>query len=421
MPASLPSLLIAIPDGVIDLGWGHPSARLHPSAALAAAADHALRRPTLTDADTAAVAAAIPLQYGATQGYGPLLESLAAYLSTQDAYGGRRVDPATLFLTAGASQGIDLATTLLTRPGATVLVEEPTYYLIGQIFRDHGLQIATVPADADGLDTAALERMLRDDGLRPRLLYTIPAYQNPNGSVLPLARRRHLIELSRQYGFTILADEVYQLLHYGPPPPPPMAMLAMEMGIATPDNPAHDADAGGVISLGSFSKILAPGLRLGWLQSTPAIIRRFTDAGLTASGGGLNHFAATLAHTMLELGLLQENIAGLRRVYGERRDAVAAMLRAELSDRIAFTPPGGGYFFWLTLRNADLDAAALLPAAQAAGVSYRPGAAFSAAGGFPNALRIAISLYETDEIIAGLRRLSAGIDDNPALPDPATR
>lgn len=413
MPTPLPSLLISIPQGVIDLGWGHPSARLHPAAALAAAAEHALRRPGLPP-DAAAAAAAIPLQYGAAQGYGPLLESLAAYLSTQDAYGGGSVSPASLFLTAGASQAIDLAATLLARPGDIVLVEEPTYYLIGQIFRDHGLRIASVPADADGLDTAALEQLLRDDGLRPRLLYTIPAYQNPNGSVLPLARRRHLIELARQYGFTILADEVYQLLHYGPPPPPPLAMLATTMGLPD-DGPANHPDAGRVISLGSFSKILAPGLRLGWMQSTPGVIRRFTDAGLTASGGGLNHFAATLAHTMLELGSLPANIAGLRRVYGERRDAVAAMLRAELSDAVDFTPPGGGYFFWLTLRDAAIDTAAMLPAAQTAGVSYRPGAAFSAAGGFPNALRIAISLYETDQIITGLRRLATVIADRPGL------
>ena len=395
MLTTLPSLLISIPDGVIDLGWGHPSARLHPVDAMAVAAQHMLTRPE------SAQTAAVPLQYGAVQGYGPLLESLAAYLSSQEAYGGGVVNPASLFVTAGASQAIDLAATLFAASGDTVLVEEPTYYLIGQIFRDHGLRIASVPADADGLDTAALEKMLRD-GLRPRLLYTIPAYQNPNGSVLSLERRRHLIELAREYDFIILADEVYQLLHYGPPPPPPMAMLAMDM----PD----DADCGGVMSLGSFSKILAPGLRLGWIQSSPGVIRRFADAGLTASGGGLNHFAATLAHTMLERGLLQENMAGLRRVYGERRDAVAAMLRAELSDRIAFTAPGGGYFCWLTLRDAGIDAAALLPAAQAAGVSYRPGTAFSAVGGCRNSLRIAISLYETDEIIEGLRRLAAALD-----------
>ena len=223
----------------------------------------------------------------------------------------------------------------------------------------------------------------------------IPAYQNPNGSVLAPARRRHLVALAQQYGFTILADEVYQLLHYGPPPPPPLATL---------DN----SPDGCVASLGSFSKILAPGLRAGWVQAAPGIIRRFTGAGLPASGGGLSHFAATLAHAMLELGLLPANIANLRRVYGERRDATAQLLRSEMSDWAAFTAPGGGYFFWLTLPEG-MDAEALLPAAQAAGVSYRPGTAFSAAGGFRNALRVAISLYETDELTEGLRRLAAVI------------
>ena len=381
MPTPLPSLLISIPYGVIDLGWGHPSARLHPAAALAEAARYALDRQ-----------GAVPLQYGAVQGYGPLLESLAAYLSTQDAYGGGAVNPASLFLTAGASQAIDLAATIFARAGDTVLVEEPTYYLIGQIFRDHGLRIASVPADGDGLDTDALAAMLAD-GIRPRLLYVIPAYQNPNGSVLAPARRRRLVALAQQYGFTILADEVYQLLHYGPPPPPPLATL---------DN----SPDGCVASLGSFSKILAPGLRAGWVQAAPGIIRRFTGAGLPASGGGLSHFAATLAHAMLELGLLPANIANLRRVYGDRRDATAELLRSEMSDWAAFTAPGGGYFFWLTLPKG-MDAEALLPAAQAAGVSYRPGTAFSAAGGFRNALRVAISLYETDELAEGLRRLAA--------------
>ena len=383
MPTTLPSLLISIPDGVIDLGWGHPSPRLHPAVAMATAAEYALRQQ-----------GAVPLQYGAVQGYGPLLESLAGYLSTQDAYGGRRVDPTSLFLTAGASQAIDLAATIFARAGDTVLVEEPTYYLIGQIFVDHGLRVLGVPADGDGLDTDALAAMLAE-GIRPRLLYVIPAYQNPNGSVLAPPRRRQLVALAQQYGFTILADEVYQLLHYGPPPPPPLAML-------------DDSPDGCVASLGSFSKILAPGLRAGWIQGAPGIIRRFTGAGLPASGGGLSHFAATLAHAMLELGLLPANIANLRQVYGERRDATAELLRSEMPDWATFNAPGGGYFFWLTLPEG-IDAGTLLPAAQTAGVSYRPGTAFSAAGGFRNALRIAISLYETDELAEGLRRLAGVI------------
>ena len=385
MNGDLPSLLISIPDGVIDLGWGHPSPRLHPCDALAAAAQSVLGKQS-----------AVPLQYGAVQGFGPMLEALAAYLSGQEAYG-RHVSPASLFLTAGASAAIDLAATLFATAGDTVLVEEPTYYLIGRIFVDHGLKVIGVPTDADGLDTAALAAMLEaGDVPKPRLLYTIPTYQNPNGSVLTLDRRRHLVELAQRHGFTIIADEVYQLLHYGPqPPPPPMAMLD-----ASPD--------GCVVSLGSFSKILSPGLRLGWVHASPEIIQRFVNSGVAASGGGLNHFATNLAHATLEMGLLQENINTLRRVYGQRHDDVADLLRAELSETVSFTPPGGGYFYWLNL-NDGIDADALLPSAREIGVSYRPGTAFSASGAFADALRISISLYETDELAEGIRRLAAAI------------
>ena len=382
---TLPSLLISIPEGVIDLGWGHPSPHLHPTDALAKAAQSVLGRQS-----------AVPLQYGAVQGFGPMLESLAAYLSGQEAYGGR-VSPAGLFLTAGASAAIDLATTLFATAGDTVIVEEPTYYLIGQIFLDHGLNVIGVPTDANGLDTDSLAAVLEaGDVPKPRLLYTIPTYQNPNGSALPLERRRRLVELAQRHGFTVIADEVYQLLHYGPPPPPPMAML-------------DDSPEGCVISLGSFSKILSPGLRLGWVHASPDIIRRFVDSGVAASGGGLNHLAANLAHATLEMGLLQENVDALRRVYGQRHDDVADLLRTEFPDTVSFTPPGGGYFYWLTF-NDDINTDALLPVAREAGVSYRPGTAFSASGAFTDALRISISLYDTDELAEGLRRLGAAIE-----------
>ena len=226
MTSPLPSLLISIPDGVVDLGWGHPSPRLHPTDALATAAQSVLAKQS-----------AVPLQYGAVEGFGPLLESLATYLSTQEAYGeavapeslsltaGASAAPESLSLTAGASAAIDLATTLYTIAGDTVIVEEPTYYLIEQIFVDHGLNVVGVPTDASGLDTDALAGLLASpESPGPKLLYTIPTYQNPNGSVLPLERRRHLVELAQRHGFTIIADEVYQLLHYGPPPPPDRGM-----------------------------------------------------------------------------------------------------------------------------------------------------------------------------------------------------
>ena len=383
MTSTLPSLLISIPEGVIDLGWGHPSPDLHPTEALAVASERVLGQQS-----------AVPLQYGAVQGYGPLLEALADFLSSQPAYGNLPVDPTSLFLTAGASQGIDLATTVFAQSGDTVFVEEPTYYLIGRIFLDHGLKVVGIPTDQDGLDTDALETMLLD-GHRPTLLYVIPTYQNPTGSTLSTERRQRLIRLAAQYGFTILADEVYQLLHYGLPPPPPLAVI-------------DDTPDGCVVSFGSFSKILAPGLRLGWVHAAPGIIRRFVDSGVAASGGGLSHFAAAVAQATLEMGLLQEHVARLRRTYTMRRDAVVQMLTTDFAEHVEFDRPDGGYFFWLKLRD-DVDADDLLPRALEAGVSYRPGTAFSSVGGLRDALRISFSLYDVDDLAEGLHRLGRSI------------
>ena len=379
--ALLPSLLISIPEGVIDLGWGHPSPRLHPT-------DMLRRATNIVLAD----GAPIPLQYGATQGYGPLLHSLAEFLSAQDSYTSP-VSPQELFLTAGASQAIDHTTTLFTQTGDTVFVEEPTYYLIQSIFEDHGLKVVGVPTDNDGLRMDALEAMLADRSVpAPKMLYIIPTYQNPSGSVLPADRRSKLVELAQQHGFLVLADEVYNLLHYGKPPPPPIASF-------------DTSDDGCVISLGSFSKILGPGLRTGWLQARPPLIQRFATAGLTISGGGLNHFTSTLVHAVLEQGMLQDNIAILRSTYGERVSAMTAALRKHLGDVVDFTAPGGGYFFWLTF-NDGTNTDALLRIAQEHGVNYRPGTAFSAQGAFTNAIRLAFALYEPDMLAEGVRRIA---------------
>ena len=379
--SSLPSLLISIPEGVIDLGWGHPSPHLHPVDTLRQAAEI-----TLADG------APIPLQYGATQGYGPLLHSLAEFLSSQESYTAP-VSPDELFLTGGASQAIDHATTLFTRTGDTVLVEEPTYYLIQSIFEDHGLNVVGVPTDNDGLRMDALEAMLESpDTPRPSMLYIIPTYQNPSGSVLPSDRRRKLVELAHRHRFLVLADEVYNLLYYGDPPPPPIASF-------------DTSEEGCVISLGSFSKILAPGLRTGWLQARPPIIQRFATAGLTISGGGLNHFTSTLIHAVLEHGMLQENIARLRQTYAERVSAMTVTLREQLGDAVEFITPGGGYFFWITFTEGT-NTDDLLPVAQERGVNYRPGTAFSASGAFTNAIRLAFALYEPDMLAEGIRRIS---------------
>ena len=382
MSARLPSLLAEIKEGVIDLGWGHPSPRLHPLEAIRQAADRLFSR-----GDTG------PLQYGATQGYGPYLEALAGFLSRQPSYG-MSVDPRSLLLTAGASQGLDLACTLFTREGDTVLVEEPTYFVIRGIFRDHHLDVSGVPTDRDGMDVDALEEML-ENGLTPRFIYTIPSYHNPTGSVLPEGRRKRLVELAHRFDFWVLADEVYQMVHFTDVPPGPLI--------------SFDGDAGGrTISFGSFSKILSPGLRIGWIQAAPEVVNRFADAGVTFSGGGFNHFTAALVKEVIEAGLLDENIARLRAVYSERAGVMDLAIRRDLGDRVNYSVPAGGYYFWLRFREG-LDTVALLPEAEQGGVSYRPGNAFTESGRFPDFLRLTYTLYEKDDLAEGVRRLAAAV------------
>ena len=203
---------------VIDLRKGHPHVRNLPHAPLARAARRAAAR--LEKGDPASAEAAFPLNYCSdVLGTRHFCDSLAKYLGR--AYGGP-VSPSWLMTTGGVSHGLDLATAALSRPGDTVLCESPTYFLVHQIFADHGLRIESLPTDADGLDTCALEARCEDSGKPPpRLLYLVPSHGNPSGATLPEARRSRLVELARKHGFYVLADEVYQLLDWslsGPPP-----------------------------------------------------------------------------------------------------------------------------------------------------------------------------------------------------------
>ena len=380
MKTRLPSLLVDIREGVIDLGWGHPSPRLHPVGAVRDAADRLFSRGGTE-----------PLQYGATQGYGPYLETLAWFLSRQESYG-MSVDPRSLFLTAGASQGLDLTCTLFTREGDTVLVEEPTYFVIEKIFRAHHLDVQGVPTNEDGLDVDALEQMLETEGFRPRFIYTIPSYHNPMGSVLPGDRRKRLVELAHRFDFLVLADEVYQMVHFADIPARPV--ISFDNG---PD--------GRTISYGSFSKILSPGLRIGWIQASPGIVDRFADAAVTFSGGGFNQFASALVKEVIDMGLLDENIRMLRRVYSERADAMDLEIRSQFGDLVDFSKPSGGYYFWLRFPGG-LDTVELLPWAEERGVSFRPGNAFSDSGRFTDFLRLTYTLYEKEGLEEGVRRLA---------------
>ncbi|MCX7708062.1 MAG: PLP-dependent aminotransferase family protein [Anaerolineae bacterium] len=373
----LPDTQLFLRPGISELSWGHPDPALLPVADLARAADLALRQ-----------AGPVALAYGAEQGPGRLLEPLAEWLSRRE---NNPIKPEQLFITGGVSQGLDLLCTLLTRPGDTVLVQEPVYHLALRIFADHGLRLIGVASDEDGLCTeavaVALDR-LAAEGRRASFLYTVPTWCNPTGLSLSEARRRALAALAEQHGLLILEDDVYRELWYDAPSPAALQSLAPAM----------------VIRLGSFSKILAPGLRVGWLVAPPELVTRCMRSGLLDSGGGVSHFAAHVVAAYLELGLLDRHIAQLRTAYRSRRDALMAALAQYLPDHCRWQRPGGGFFAWVQL-PAGFDSAALLPDAEAAGVSYVPGSRFFVTGDGVQSLRLAFSLLPVEALEEGIRRL----------------
>ena len=364
--------------GMIDFGVGQPSADLLPLQLVRAASERFF-----------AHAQPLELNYGDKQGDARFRAALAAFLTHA---GGHAASAESLFLSAGISQALDFVCQRFTRPGDIVFVEEPTYFLAFQIFRDHGLNIVGIPMDGQGMDLDQFEREL---ALRPpRLVYTIPSYGNPTGQTLSHARRERLVALSREHDFIIAADEVYQLLHYGAPPPPALGTWA---------------EHGNVLSLGSFSKILAPGMRLGWIQANATLMRGLLASGAVISGGNFNHFSSHIVRQLLEDGSLARLLAELRLSYGARADAMDEALHEHLGGIATWQKPKGGYFFWLTLPG-HLKAVDLQAAAREAGTGFQAGTKCSSVGGLQNCLRLCFAFYTVPEIREGIARLGRALN-----------
>jgi len=373
---SEPATTQAVPrEGVVDLAIGHPAPELLPLSLIRQASRSALGGPDPS-----------MLQYGIEQGDAGLRTALAAFLSERC---GCSIRPGELFLSNGVSQALDLICTLFTRPGDRVFVEEPTYFLALRIFADHGLEVTGLPTDDHGLIPEAVEREV---AVRtPAFLYLVPTFQNPAGRTLSEPRRERLAALAREHGFLLLADEVYHFLSYGAKPPSAMACFAAQ---------------GNVLSLGSFSKILAPGLRLGWVQGAPKTLARLARCGMLDSGGGLNPFVSSVVSAALRAGLVQEHLDRVIGEYGARARALATALRENLPAGIEVPEPGGGFFLWLALPPGT-DTAQLLPQALARGVAFVPGTLFSSTRSLGNFLRLSFSYYEPDRLAEGARRLAS--------------
>ncbi|MCB0211869.1 MAG: PLP-dependent aminotransferase family protein [Anaerolineae bacterium] len=371
---SLQTTQTNIPPNMIDLGIGQPSPTLLPLDVMQKAVQHRLQQgdPSL-------------LAYGAEQGDGYFRLALAKFLTKGYAI---PVDADSLFVTSGASQALDLICTLCTKPGDTVFVEEPSYFLALRIFADHGLHVVGLPMDGDGLDIAVLAEKLTE--YRPQFLYTVPTHHNPSSLTLSAERRQQLVELSEQHGFFIVADEVYQLLGFDAAPPPPLIN--------------YDR-SGTVLSIGSFSKILAPGLRLGWLQARPQVLEPFINCGLLDSGGGLNPFTSGIVRSVLELDLLSDYVDKLKTVYRHRAKILSAALRRQLSETAVFDEPTGGFFIWLRFPET-IDLATLLPELIHQHVRVQPGVKFSAQGRLRNCARLCFAYYDAEALAEGVNRLA---------------
>ena len=366
------------PPGVIDLGAGNPPFSLLPVDLLhdAAQACFSHRDPAF-------------LQYGAEQGDGYTRLALAGFLSR---HLGLPVDPGNLFITSGISNALDLLCTLFTRTGEAIFVEEPSYFLALRIFTDHGLKVVSIDTDEDGLVIESLEEKLREH--QPKFLYVIPTYQNPSGHTLTEERRARLVDLARKHDFLILADEVYHFLSYDREPPKAFS--------AWTEDP-H------ILSLGSFSKILAPGLRLGWIQARAEKIQKLSGCGLLDSGGGLNPFTSAIVREVIESGGLAQNIDRLKGIYRSKLKVMDAALRRELPELI-WKIPQGGYFFWVRLPRG-LDAAELNQKAMENKVIFRPGVRFSSRDGLRDFIRLSFVFYEPEEIEEGIVRLKQCIEN----------
>jgi 2-aminoadipate transaminase len=366
----------AAPD-VTDFGIGQPQDAILPVDILHKAA-----------MQQAAAGRRHSLQYGTEFGDGHLRLALADFLSTHYAIA---VDPEPIFITNGNSQAIDIVCTAFTKPGEVVFVEEPSYFLALDIFRNHHLKIVGIPVDEHGLSINALEAALEQHA--PTLIYTIPAFHNPTGVTLSAERRQRLVELAVQHGFLIVADEVYQLLDYLGDTPAPMAAYL---------------DSGRVLSLGTFSKILAPGLRLGWIQAEMGLLRRLAKTAYVVSGGGLNPYTSSIVQCVIEQGWQAEYLQTLRMLYRERADVMHNALMRHFAKEIAYKKPAGGYFFWLKF-TPEIDTGRFLDKARDLKVGFRAGSVFSVSGGQKNFMRLSFAFYDADRIEAGIEALAHAV------------
>jgi 2-aminoadipate transaminase len=335
------------------------------------------------------------LQYGATEGYEPLREQLSVYMATK----GCAVPQDGLIVTTGSQQALDLLGKTLISPGDKVIVEAPTFLATIQCFRLYGAELITCPVDEHGAKVDELEKLIAEH--KPKFVYLIPTFGNPSGATMSLERRKRVLEIAVNTRTLMVEDDPYGELYSNNPPPPSILSLC-DHQLGAREWVAH---------CGSMSKVLSPGLRVGWLIAQPELLakatmcKQFSDAHTST-------FTQATAGQYLKAGKMPATLARVRKAYGERAQVMAEALKREMGDAVTFTQPEGGLFFWAKLTGAGgkiSDAGDFAKKAIEQGVAFVPGAPFYATNPDMSTFRLSFATVGVEKILEGVGRLGKAV------------
>lgn len=336
------------------------------------------------------------LQYGATEGYNPLREQLALFMAAK---GVKNISAEGLIVTTGSQQALDLVAKTLLNPEDIALVEAPTFLATIQCFRLYGPKVIGVPIDAYGVQVDKLEAMIQQH--KPKLVYFIPTFGNPSGALLTKERRLKILQLAVQYQTIVIEDDPYGDLYFGEAPPPSMLALSDQV----------PGSRDWLVHCGSLSKVLSPGLRVGWMVAPPDLLARATMCKQFSDAHTSTFAQATAAQYLLS-GRMPATLNTVRRVYAERAQAMDKALQSELGDALAYTAPQGGLFFWANLTGAHgaaKDGNAFAKSAIEKGVAFVPGAPFFANDPDLSSIRLSFATADVAKIEEGITRLGQAL------------
>ncbi|OGB11099.1 MAG: aspartate aminotransferase [Burkholderiales bacterium RIFCSPLOWO2_12_FULL_64_33] len=371
--------------GIISFAGGFPDSAMFDVEGIRAASNAALAEEP-----------GAALQYGATEGYNPLREQLAAFMASK---GAKDVAADNLIVTTGSQQALDLLGKTLISPGDKVIVEGPTFLATIQCFRLYGAELISAPIDGNGVKTDELEKLIAEH--KPKFVYLIPTFGNPSGAMLSLERRKAVLEMAVKHNTLIVEDDPYGDLYFGDAPPPSLLNLSATV--------PGSRDL--LVHCGSLSKVLSPGLRVGWMIAPAELLgkatmcKQFSDAHTST-------FAQATAAQYLKAGRMPATLAHVRKVYAERAQAMGDALRKELGDAIEFVQPQGGLFVWARLTGAGgkvADGNVLAKRAIEKGVAFVPGTPFFCANPDHATFRLSFATADVDKIREGVARLGQAI------------